>query len=245
MCQICNNQFEGLRWLDCSNCSLLTSIPNIGGLEHLNCSNCPSLTSIPIIENLAILECANCPLLTNIPNIEGLGELNCSNCSILNNIPNFKNLKDLDCSNCLLLYNIPNIINLKTLNCHSCPLLTNIHNNNKLRNIYCDNCPSLMYIPNIINIRCDRDLFKCPFEKSKYLTNKKMNKLYNNIFKLWKLYKLRSYALYLEREIYSNPRLPYMKYYINNVVYNNSLDNISKFRIGFINKENKLIWYTI
>ena len=53
MCKICRNEsLEGLTILDCSNCPLLTSIPNIKGLKDLVCFDCPLLTSIPNIKGI-------------------------------------------------------------------------------------------------------------------------------------------------------------------------------------------------
>ncbi len=66
MCRICDDDFEGVKILDCSDCPLLTSISNIEGLKILNCSYCPLLTFIPNIEGLKTLYCSDCPFLTSI-----------------------------------------------------------------------------------------------------------------------------------------------------------------------------------
>ncbi len=176
MCKICTNEYEGLEHLICSDCPLLTIIPNIEGLESILCLNCPLLTNIPNIKGLKKLYCYECPLLTNIPNIEGLQKLHCTS------------------------------------------------------------CPLLMYGPLMAR---NRHLNK-PFEKCKYLTSKKMDALYNNIYKLWKSYKLNKYIKYLEREVYCNPRLPYMQYYIENKLYD---ENEDKLKIGYVNSKNQLIFY--
>ena len=78
-----------------------------------------------------------------------------------------------------------------------------------------------------------------PFKTCKYKTSHKMNKLYNNIYKLWKYYKLKQYILYLTREYYSNPNYPYILYYVENMDLVKNKEN----KIGFINSKNKLIWY--
>ncbi len=89
MCKICNGEpLEGLQYLMCSSCPLLTSILVIEGLHELYCWNCPLLTNIPegfgrnavtdehkgsespVIEGLQILNCSYCHLLTSIPVIE-------------------------------------------------------------------------------------------------------------------------------------------------------------------------------
>ncbi|MEK6892358.1 MAG: hypothetical protein AABX25_04180, partial [Nanoarchaeota archaeon] len=151
------------------------------------------------MEGLEILDCDGCQSLTTIPNIEGLKELYCYNCPLLTTIPNIEGLKYLDCDGCQSLTTIPNIEGLKEL--------------------YCYNCPLLIYIPNIKKIIYNENLFKLSYEGCKYLISKKIDNLYNNIYYLWKSYKLKKYAFYLEMYIYSNPRLPYMKYYIENELY--------------------------
>mgnify|MGYP001565896066 CR=1 FL=1 len=251
MCKICRNEnLEGLKEFNCSGCQTLTNIPNIKGLELLDCSGCPSVTNISNIEGLKELFCHDCPLLTYIPNIEGLKELYCTDCPLLSNIPNIKGLYILQSENCPLLTYIPNIEGLKKLYSWNCQLLSNIPNIEGLEELICSNCPLLMYIPNIqYNLVYDPDLLKSPYVNCNYLTSKKMDKLYKNICYLWKSYKLRKYALYLEKEYYSNPRMPYMQYYISNELYNedegesSNSTNDNKLRIGYINSKNELIWY--
>ncbi|MEK6892355.1 MAG: hypothetical protein AABX25_04165, partial [Nanoarchaeota archaeon] len=72
-------------------------------------------------------------------------------------------------------------------------------------------------------------------------------RLYSNIYYLWKSYKLKQYALYLQIYIYSNPRLPYMQYYIENELYDEEKGkaylNQNKLKIGYINSKDELIWY--
>ena len=77
-----------------------------------------------------------------------------------------------------------------------------------------------------------------PFKGCKYLISKKMERMYNNVFYLWKYYKFNRYIKHLEI-IYSNPRLAYMQYYIENNLYD---ENVSDFKVGVINCNNELIW---
>jgi uncharacterized paraquat-inducible protein A len=88
MCIICETKnlddLKGIVKLNCSDCPLITKIPNIKGLKELYCSNCPLLTEIPNIQGLVKLRCNNCPLLAEIPNINGLKELYCRGCYWLN-----------------------------------------------------------------------------------------------------------------------------------------------------------------
>ena len=195
---------------------------NLNELKDLYCVNCPLLTNIPLIEGLKYLNCGTCPLLTNIPNIEGLQILECHYCPLITNIPVIEGLRRLSCSNCVLLTNISHIEGLKYLDCSNCPLL--------------------MYAPKMYIYD---DLFQ-PFKTCKYKISKKMLKLYNNIFKLWKYYKLNKYIKHLDI-IYGNPELPYMKYYINNELYN--MDKVEEkeypLRIGYMNSKNELIWYKL
>ena len=194
---------------------LICKNENLEGLKELYCGNCPQLNFIPLIKGLKELTCWGCPLITFIPIIKGL--------------------KKLTCYNCPQLISIPNIEELTKLNCYNCPLLTFIPNISKLKNIYCINCPNLMYHP-ISIITTNLTL---PFKTCKYKTSIKMNKLYNNIYKLWKNYKLKKYIFYLIKEYYANPKYPYILYYIENMDLVKNKEN----KIGFINSKNKLIWY--
>jgi len=214
----------------------------ISGISRLNSNNCSVLTNIPNIEGLQFLQCKNCPLLTNISNIRGLQTINCVSSALLTSIPPIESLGTLLCDNCPNLVSIPYFKDLQVLSCN--------------------NCPKLMYIP-IIEDNDDYDnilLFK-PFniknngDECKYLISKSMQRLYNNIYNLWKKYKLYKFISHLEVKYYSNPTLPYMKHYIENELYddnnneynNNILSNMpqSTLKIGFINKKNNLIWYNL
>ena len=88
----------------CSNCPLLTGIPDtLINLFNLDYDDCPLSTSIPdTLVNLTYLDCSNCPLLTSIPDtLVNLEELLCSNCPLLTSIPDtLVNLTELDCINC-------------------------------------------------------------------------------------------------------------------------------------------------
>ncbi|MEK6892356.1 MAG: hypothetical protein AABX25_04170 [Nanoarchaeota archaeon] len=248
MCKICRNEnLEGLQYLNSIGCPFLTTIPYIKGLKQLDCVMCPLLTSIPYIEGLGILDCHDCPLLTIIPNIEGLKYLICYNCPLLTDIPNIEGLQKLDCHDCPLLTTVPHIKGLYSLYCNDCPLLTTIPNIEGLEKIKCFNNPLLMYIPIKKDLTYNDNLLKLPFKDCKYLTSKKMDRLYNNIYYLWKSYKLKKYINYLQIHIYSNPRLSYMQYYIENELYDEeegeASTNQSKLKIGYINNKNELIWY--
>ena len=113
---------------------------------------------------------------------------------------------------------------------------------NGLKRLTCNNCPSLAYIPNIYYSTYTEELLKLPYIGSKYLVNNNSLRLYNNIYSLWKHYKLKKYILYLEKEYYSNPQMPYMKYYISNELYDK---DESKLKIGYINSKKELIWYRL
>ena len=127
-------------------------------------------------------------------------------CPLLTSIPIIPGLKQLACYNCPLLTFIPIIPGLKKLYCINCPLLTSIYNIKGMEIISCYDCPNLMYCSKyIINTN-----LILSFKTCKYKTSIKMNKLYNNIYKLWKQYKLKQYILYLTREYYSNPKYPYI-----------------------------------
>ena len=52
-----------------------------------------------------------------------------------------------------------------------------------------------MYIPKTETIEYDEELLKEPFEGSKYLTSKTMNKMYTNIYKMWNIYRIKKYSI--------------------------------------------------
>ena len=52
--------------LDCSRCTLLTTIPQLANLERLYCNGCTSLMNINDLENLQKLYCDECPSLSTI-----------------------------------------------------------------------------------------------------------------------------------------------------------------------------------
>ncbi len=148
MCQICearqNNrvgEFVNLTRLNCSNCPLLTSIPDtLVNLTHLHCYNCPLLSSIPnSLVNLYYLDCDKCPLVASIPDtLADLTFLYCSNCPLLTSIPDtLVNLATLVCVYCPLLTSIPDtLVNLTALYCSNCPLLTSV----PVATAYCYGC---------------------------------------------------------------------------------------------------------
>jgi hypothetical protein len=128
MCKACTSkpgELKHVKYLCCSDCPLLTGIPNIIGLKTLYCRNCPLLTHIPNIVGLNTLDCRACPLLTSIPHIVGLEIILCSYCPLLTSIPNIFGLKILDCSDSRLLTSIPNIDSLIELDCLECPWINN------------------------------------------------------------------------------------------------------------------------
>lgn len=102
MCIICNNNYNiNTTSIDCSNCPLVTTIPDgLINLKTLNCSNCQLITHIPkYLINLEYIYCLHCPILTFIPNeFVKLIVLNCSNCHLLISIP--KKVSYLNCIRC-------------------------------------------------------------------------------------------------------------------------------------------------
>ena len=126
---------------------------------------------------------------------------------------------------------------LKDLWCRGCPLLTTIPNIEGLEVLWSFSCPSLMYMPS----KFRNDDMILPFKECKYKISKKMERMYNNIFYLWKRHQLNKYINYLEI-LYSNPRLPYMQYYIENNLYD---ENVCDFKVGILNSKNELIWYKL
>ena len=95
MCEICDNDYEGLTELEIVNCSKVVQIPNIQCLTTLIIHSGENLTQIPNIQGLHILRIFNCPKLAQIPTIQGLNELHIVNCPKVAQIPNIKGLNNL------------------------------------------------------------------------------------------------------------------------------------------------------
>lgn len=177
------------------------------------------------LENIAYLNCNNCISVTKIPSIFGLRYLQCRNCPLLTTIEVSNSLQSIDCTNSIKINSISYTESLDT--------------------IISNNCINLMYIPIVeYNDYNEVPLIK-PFPKCKYLISNKMQKLYNNIYYMWKKYRFIKFINYLQINYYSNPRLPYMKHYIKNNLYDENANNTSKLRIGYINKKNKLKLYAL
>ena len=108
MCIICQGDYdEKMTELDCSNCPLITRIPDtLTSLTYLYCYGCPLLTHIPdTLTPLTILYRSNCPLLTHIPDtLTSLTYLDCSDYPLLSHIPDtLTSLTGLDCRDCPFL----------------------------------------------------------------------------------------------------------------------------------------------
>jgi hypothetical protein len=149
---------------------------------------------------------------------------------------------------------MPDFQSLESLECNNCPNLMYIPKMQSLESLECVNCPNLMYIPIVNYNNYDIDLLIKPSDECEYLISQKMKKLRTNMFKLWNKYKLYKFICHLQIKYYSNPKLPYMKHYIENQLYDdNDYDNkyynnnnvTSTLKIGYINKKNNLIWYIL
>jgi hypothetical protein len=175
------------------------------------------------LENISYLNCNNCPSVTKIPSILGLRYLQCRNCPSLTSILVNNSLQSIDCTNSNKIISISYTESLET--------------------IVSNNCFNLMYIPIVEYNDYDEFSLIKPFPKCNYLISFKMQKLYNNIYFMWKKYKFIKFINYLQVNYYSNPRLPYMKHYIKNKLYDDN--NTSRLTIGYINKKNKLKLYSL
>lgn len=268
-CPIVNKipNITGLQYLQCAYCPMLQNIYNIYGLKSINCKYNLSLSEIPKIQSLQTIICDNCPLLVSIYHSDELLTLSCNNCPMLKYIPNFQLLLELKCNNCPNLMYMPDFQSLELLECNNCPNLMYIPKMQSLESLECVDCPNLMYIPIVNYNNYDIDLLTKPSDECEFLINLKMKKLRINMFKLWNKYKLYKFICHLQIKYYSNPKLPYMKHYIENQLYdddnyyniitnnvnnnvNNNINNYSKtnnisgtLKIGYINKKNNLIWY--
>jgi hypothetical protein len=249
---------EGLEDLVCYHCPLLESIAENNSLIYLEIDYCPSISIIPRFKKLRKLLLGDNMLVRSIPHIEYLEELYCIRCGSLEELPKFKYLKHIELENCTSLKIIPKLTILEEIKCQNCPLLVSPPIFKKLdkdkfniwgrtfsiylsRKYILMNCPSIMYYKRSDHLPNNLMIFT-RIEKSDYFVSKRMQKLYNNIYYLWKRHQLKKYILHLQKKYYSNPELPYMKYYIENELYN---ENTKNFRMGYINDEEELVWYKI
>jgi len=129
MCQICQNEYEGLNYLNIKDCDNITNIPNIENLKILHIYNCQNLTNVPYASELFYLNIRNCQALINIPNLENLTVLEITNCNNIKNIPNIENLKGLYINNCKNIINC-NIHIIDNYN------ITKFYNSNKIKKWY-------------------------------------------------------------------------------------------------------------
>lgn len=187
--------------------------------------------------------------------ISNILTLDCNKCETITEIPEIKNskIKQLSCCDCPNLKFINIIHGLKFIYCWKSYNIVGIKGDNSLVKIYYESSlgislKKLNYVPKLKN---DYDAFNNIIRESKfiyknenYLYNENVNKLNINLYNLWKKYKVNRYINYLQQFIYSNPRMPYMKYYIQNNIDEEDKKNV-KTRIGYINSNNKLIWFKI
>lgn len=181
--------------------------------------------------------------------------LDCNKCQTLTEIPEIKNskIKQLSCCDCPNLKFINKIHGLKFIYCWKSYNIIGIKGDNSLVKIYYESSTGqtlkkLNYVPRLKN---DYDIFnntvresKFKYKNENYLYNKNINKLNINLYYLWKKYRFNKYINHLQQYIYSNPRLPYMKFYIQNNIDEEDKKK-TKTRIGYINSNNKLIWFKV
>jgi hypothetical protein len=237
------------------DCKLLKTIPNMFTLKEFHMKFIDIGTfgfSIPNLLNLTRLELINCTA-NYIPHFKKLSTLIITKCNITK-LPLLNSLVDLQLRECRNIKSLPKFKYLQTLTIDSLPLLTTIpFYKLKLFGLY--NCENIQYLPSMYTelrgierfsglVRYSGELAKYKKVSKLYSANYNVIKLYNNLASLWKQYKLRKYTNYLQINIYSNPSLPYMKYYIENSIYNEVDNQPEQTHVGIINSKNKLIWLT-
>ncbi|MCX6995220.1 MAG: hypothetical protein NTY13_05340 [Chlamydiae bacterium] len=112
-----------LKKLECINCPLLETLPNLPNCMELYCSFCPLIEVLPDLPTCTWLYCCNCPRLTALPNLPMCTDLDCYRCSLLEALPELPNCTYLDCYSCLLLASLPELPLCVQLDCSGCPLL--------------------------------------------------------------------------------------------------------------------------
>lgn len=181
--------------------------------------------------------------------------LDCNKCTTLVEIPEIKNskIKQLSCCDCPNLKFINKIYGLKFIYCWKSYNIIGIKGDISLQKICYEGndgkiLKKLKYEPKLKNnYDCIYNInrkHKFTHSNENYLYDTSVNMLKINLYKLWKKYKFNRYINYLQQYIYSNPRMPYMKYYIQNNIDEEDKQNI-KTRIGYINSNNVLIWFKV
>jgi hypothetical protein len=132
--------------IDCSNCYVLTYIPDIPVIKSLNVNNCINLQSISSgMNSLAKLSCCNTKI-ESIPSLVSLQELNISDTNVSSISSDISSLVILNCNNCPYITDFDNInmTNIQKLSCRRCQSITHIPANMPfLQLLDFSGCPSI------------------------------------------------------------------------------------------------------
>ena len=133
MCQICDNDYEGLNNLYIDGCKKVMQIPHMQRLIQLYIRDCIELLQISNIQRVNSLKIYNCPKVAHIPHIQGLNELHIMDCPQVVQIPNIQGLIILNIVKCSKLTQIPNIKGLNYLYVRDCKYFKDINADDKLK----------------------------------------------------------------------------------------------------------------
>ncbi|KAL8090834.1 disease resistance protein RML1A-like isoform X2 [Apium graveolens] len=170
------SNLKQLKWLDLSNCEVLTELPGleeVTSLQDLCLCNCRSLERLPNLCNLKHLKRFTldpCEALEEIIGLEGLTSLeylylsNCGSMARLPNLCNLKHLKMLNLTNCEALKEIQGLEEVTSLedlrldNCRSLKRLPNLCNLKHLKMLNLANCVALKEIQGLEEVTSLKDL---------------------------------------------------------------------------------------
>jgi hypothetical protein len=238
-------------------CKLVKTIPEINSLEKLTLIDSPTYSYytidkkpfestfiIPSLPNLTLLDIQWYDI-KYIPQFKKLSKLIIRDCNI-KEILSMDTLLQLELNMCPHIKSLPEFECLQSLIIYGSPLLTTIPFY-PLTVFHVENCKNIQYLPfyylkigkSYNNLKFTRSNKKLGYNCKLFVISSNVVKLYDNIANIIIKYKLRKYINHINQYIYSNPSLPYMKYYIENSIYEKQT---AQTRVGFINSKNKLIW---
>lgn len=152
---------SGNNELSYTNFQTILEFPVFEGLTYLDCSECISLEKIPPWNSIRTLSCRNCVNLENISELPYLESISMDGCSKIKTIPEFPRLETLSIRDCCEITCIPKFRRIERINCSGCLKLEEIEGSRSLRNLQCGNCPSLRKLPEIHGLHsliCDASI---------------------------------------------------------------------------------------
>ncbi len=227
MCMICDdsddNDLSNISELKIMYCNTIKYMPEIKNLKKLIIYVCPNLEYIESFDKLEHLEIYYCGNLININKMPLLKYIKIYLCEYLYTLDNISSkLENISIDGNYYIKHIPFFKTLKEIDIKHCYITSIIIPKNIKININQDK----LEIVNLENIIISKNIYNALH-------------LILNQYKIYKLkQKINKYASFLQKNIYSNPKYPYIHYVINAKNFE------SKNKVGYITNNNKLKFLT-